>query len=210
LSPPDPGATDAPGLAGSPGASGNAAWGARVTDEQWLARFWAGERATLDELCRHTMTVVDGAVSRYLHGADRDTVVQTVFLKVLADEKVRRNFTGGSLRAWLGTVARNQSIDFARRRNREVPSDATNPDEWTNATGENLHARAEARIAIQRFRKEHLPEKWAPVFEARFIEQLSQREAAASLGMSRTTLAYQESRVRRLLRKFLLPKGGPS
>jgi RNA polymerase sigma-70 factor (ECF subfamily) len=176
----------------------------------WLQAFWAGDRVVMDELCRKTFTVVDGAVSRYLRGADRDTVVQTVFLKVLAEEDVRRNFTGGSLRAWLGTVARNQAIDFARRRNREVPSDATNPDDWMNAAGENLHARAEARMTIQRFREERLPEKWAPVFNARFIEQLSQREAAEALGMSRTTLAYQEARVRRLLRKFLLPKGGRS
>jgi RNA polymerase sigma-70 factor (ECF subfamily) len=192
------------------GATDGVAWGARVTDEAWLARFWAGDRSTLDEMCRNTLSVVDGAVSRYLHGADRDTVVQTVFLKVLADEKVRRNFTGGSLRAWLGTVSRNQAIDFARRRGREVPSDATNPDDWVNVAGENLHAKAEARMTIQRFRDERLPEKWAPVFEARFIEQLSQREAAQALGMSRTTLAYQESRVRRLLRRFLLAPGGRS
>jgi RNA polymerase sigma-70 factor (ECF subfamily) len=192
------------------GATAEPAWGARITDDAWLERFWSGDRATLDELCRNTLSVVDGAASRYLHGADRDTVVQTVFLKVLADEGVRRNFTGGSLRAWLGTVARNQAIDFARRRNREVPSDATDPDSWTRGAGEDLHAKAEARLTIQRFRQERLPAKWAPVFEARFIQQLSQREAAVELGMSRTTLAYQESRVRRLLRSFLLQPGGRS
>ncbi|NPC78158.1 RNA polymerase subunit sigma-70, partial [Pyxidicoccus fallax] len=55
------------------------------------------------------------------------------------------------------------------------------------------------------FRREHLPAKWAPVFEARFVRQLSQREAAAALGLHRTTLAYQELRIRSLLKKFLLP-----
>ena len=42
------------------------------------------------------------------------------------------------------------------------------------------------------------------VFEARFVRQLTQREAASTLGISRTTLAYQEHRIRKLLRKHLL------
>ena len=57
---------------------------------------------------------------------------------------------------------------------------------------------------------EILPEKYAPLFQVRFLEQLPQREAADKLGMSRSTLAYQEARVRELLTTFLLttsPKG---
>ena len=57
---------------------------------------------------------------------------------------------------------------------------------------------------IERFRREVLPAKWADVFEHRFLRQLSQAEAAELLGIGRTTLAYQETRVRRLLRRFLL------
>jgi RNA polymerase sigma-70 factor (ECF subfamily) len=49
-----------------------------------------------------------------------------------------------------------------------------------------------------------LPPAWLDVFQARFIDHLSQCEAAARLGKRRTTLAYQELRIRRLLRKFLL------
>ena len=42
------------------------------------------------------------------------------------------------------------------------------------------------------------------MFEARFLQHLNQSEAAALLGMRRTTLAYRELRIRALLRKFLL------
>jgi RNA polymerase sigma-70 factor (ECF subfamily) len=42
------------------------------------------------------------------------------------------------------------------------------------------------------------------VFETRFLLGLEQKEAAARLGISRTTLAYQEYRVKALLRRFVL------
>jgi RNA polymerase sigma-70 factor (ECF subfamily) len=67
----------------------------------------------------------------------------------------------------------------------------------------------DARMLVERFRKESLPEKYLPVFEARFIRQLPQREAAASLSMQRSTLAYQEERIRTLLRDFLLESEAP-
>ena len=67
---------------------------------------------------------------------------------------------------------------------------------------------AEARVMLDRFRSERLPAKWRGVFEARFIRQLDQRSAAKELKMFRTTLAYQELRVRALLRKFLLRREG--
>jgi len=52
-----------------------------------------------------------------------------------------------------------------------------------------------------------LPAKWATVFEARFVLGLDQRSAATRIGVSRTTLAYQEIQIRRLLRRFLLGRG---
>ena len=68
-------------------------------------------------------------------------------------------------------------------------------ESWQNAT--------DARLLIEQFRREHLPEEWAGVFELRFLQQLPQREAARRLSIQRTTLAYRELRIRRLLRRFL-------
>ena len=49
--------------------------------------------------------------------------------------------------------------------------------------------------------------KWLRVFEVRFIQQLDQSEAARVLKISRTTLIYQEYRVRKLLNGYFL-RGG--
>jgi RNA polymerase sigma-70 factor (ECF subfamily) len=59
-------------------------------------------------------------------------------------------------------------------------------------------------VLIERFRRERLPPDWVGVFERRFLEQLTQHEAARALGIRRTTLAYRELRIRRALRAFLL------
>ena len=72
---------------------------------------------------------------------------------------------------------------------------------------EPLERTVEARLLVDRFRREVLPAKWARVFEARFVSGLDQRSAAAQVGISRTTLAYQEIQIRRLLRRFLLGRG---
>ena len=126
-----------------------------------------------------------------------------VFLRLMNDGGFQREACGASLPGWLATVARNHAIDYQRRRRFERPT-ATDPElPDARLDAERFERRAEARLLIERFRTEQLPAKWAPVFELRFIRQLGQVEAARELGISRTTLAYQEYRVRALLRRFL-------
>src|SRR5262249_875924 len=147
----------------------------------------------------------DRAVGQVLSGADKETVVHEVFLRLMTNAELRLRFRGGSLSAWLSTVARNHAIDYLRRRKLEQPSEGAH-DEVPDAVEEvdQFEQRAEARILVERFRREYLPKKWSQVFELRFVQQLEQQQAAKQLGMSRTTLAYQEYRIRALLRRFLL------
>jgi RNA polymerase sigma-70 factor, ECF subfamily len=165
----------------------------------WLVRFHAGEQRILEACYREHFQTVFRAVGQILSGADQETLTHEVFYRLLVKQDFRRSFQGGSLGAWLATVARNQAIDFRRRRDREQPTPAPAPDEGTSFT-----EAADARLEIERFRRDVLPAKWVRVFEVRFLEQLDQREAARRLGISRTTLAYQELRVRSLLQKYLL------
>jgi RNA polymerase sigma-70 factor (ECF subfamily) len=171
----------------------------------WLARFHAGDRAVLEALYREHFHLVDRAVARHLRGADRETVVHEVFFKVVSSADVRRSFRGGSLEAWLTTVARNQAIDYARQYQRLPPAP---PSDMAGKTGFDPVARLDSALdahrLIGRFQAEVLPARWRAVFETRFLLQLEQKEAAERLGISRTTLAYQEYRVRALLRQFLL------
>jgi RNA polymerase sigma-70 factor (ECF subfamily) len=142
--------------------------------------------------------VVRRAALSVLSEADADTIVHEVFLRIMSRSEVRLGFQGGSMAAWIGAIAKNLAIDYHRRHRREQPEDSA-PERT-----ERFDEASEARLLIAQFRREHLPPEWNGVFEARFLEQKTQREAALSLGIHRTTLAYRELRIRALLKRFLL------
>jgi RNA polymerase sigma-70 factor, ECF subfamily len=169
------------------------------TQSQWLSAFHAGDREVLESCYYEHFDTVERATGRILSGADQETAVQELFLQLVSNADFRRKFQGGSLGAWLATVARNRAIDVLRRQGREQPHSSAVHDRSVD-----FESSAHARLTIDKFRREVLPAKWCPVFEARFLRQLSQSEAATELQMGRTTLAYQEQRIRWLLKKFLL------
>jgi RNA polymerase sigma-70 factor (ECF subfamily) len=172
--------------------------------DDWLSRFHAGKRSIIEECYREHFDSVMQAVGELLSSADRETVVHEVFYRLLSDPGMRASFRGGSLRAWLRTVARNRAIDYLRRHRREQSLDSQAVSELQCGQAKKHDEEAEAKMLIDQFRSQHLPKKLEPVFEARFLQQLSQREAARKLKMRRTTLAYQEQQIRNLLRGFLL------
>ena len=174
-------------------------------EDDWLRAFHAGQRDCLERCYREQWPTVERAVATIIAtGADRETLVHEVFFRLLNEESLRRGFHGGSFSAWLRVVARNQAIDYARRRRLEVqiPNDAHTLND--SAAGGALDRQIDARLTLQRFCEDVLPQKWRRVFEARFVRQQDQPAAARSLGMRRTTLAYQEYRIRNLLRRFVL------
>jgi RNA polymerase sigma-70 factor (ECF subfamily) len=170
--------------------------------EDWLADFHEGASAALERFYREHFVTVERAVGRVLRGADRETVVHEVFFRIVSNGELRRRLRGGSPAAWIASVARNHAIDFQRRHRREVLDDSAHAVIPIDQPA--LDEAADAHLLVERFRNEVLPAKWRPVFEACFVRQLTQRDAAAELGMSRTTLLYQQHRVRALLRRFLL------
>jgi RNA polymerase sigma-70 factor, ECF subfamily len=175
------------------------------SEVEWLQNFHAGQSTVLAAVYQEHFDAAMGAVSRYLRGADAETVVQDVFLKMVSDKNFRENYKGGAFRAWLATVARNRAIDFLRKhRKEELSYDGSFEGEVSAVGGQSFAGRLEARQIIEKFRVEALPEKWRDVFEARFMRQLTQREAAQDLKMPRTTIAYQEIRIRKKLETFLL------
>jgi RNA polymerase sigma-70 factor, ECF subfamily len=175
----------------------------------WLGQFHLGAQSAIESCYRDHVGRVDRAVGSILDGADRETVVHDVFFRLMTNERLRLAFQGGSFGAWIATVARNQAIDYRRRRRLETPmgSSGDMPDDIESAT--TIDSRVEARLMVERFRAECLPEKWEKVFQTRFVEQVDQSEAARRLGVSRTTLIYQEFRVRTLLRRFFLEEVQP-
>jgi RNA polymerase sigma-70 factor (ECF subfamily) len=151
------------------------------------------------------MDMLARAVRPIVQGVDLETVVHDVFCRLLSNEQARRSFAGGNFGAWLITVARRQAIDFRRRTEREQLTDGNELRELTaQQQAPTGNDDLELGVLIGRFRERVLPEKWQAVFQARFIDQLDQRTAAQRLNMHRTTLAYQELRIRLLLRQFVL------
>jgi RNA polymerase sigma-70 factor, ECF subfamily len=169
----------------------------------WLALFHAGDRAVLDDVYRAHVDAVHRSAGGVLGGADLETVVHEVFFKVMTNADLRKGFHGGDLAAWLVVIARHHAIDYVRRRSREQPA-GLDVVGATDAPQTAVASRAEAALLIQKFCAEVLPSKWRAVFEARFVQHLTQTEAAAALRVNRTTLVYHELRIRRLLHTFLL------
>jgi RNA polymerase sigma-70 factor (ECF subfamily) len=171
---------------------------------QWRQEFVSGSRRALRECYVEHFATVERAVGRVLAGADRETVIHEVFYRLLTDAELRAGFRGGSLRAWIATVARNAAIDYWRRQQRETPAGSAQEVLEETSAGSNQEAWVDARRMIEQFRNVCLPEKWRRVFDARFVEQLDKAEAARTLGMHRSTLVYQEFRIRKLLEEYLV------
>lgn len=171
-----------------------------------LELFHSGDRRTMAACYEQHFDDVWQAVSSVLQGADRDTVVHEVFFALLENKDLRSSFQGGSLGAWLRVVARNRAVDHHRRFvARERPL-SPNEEEPSASDASLVQDRVSAQLDARNFLEKitaAVPAKWAKVFEARFVAQLSQRDAAARLNMHRTTLAYQELQLRRLLRRLL-------
>ena len=178
----------------SPGGTG--------AEEFDLEAFHAGNRTVLARCYRAHFGRVFAVVSKILNGADVESVVHELFCRLVASPEMRASFRGGNLGAWLTQVGRNLAIDHARRWRRE----SAPLGESVAADGPAFNDEVEAKLLVERFRVEILPKELEAVFEARFLRQLPQRAAAEELRMPRTTLVYQEKKVRSLLQRFLLGK----
>jgi RNA polymerase sigma-70 factor (ECF subfamily) len=187
-----------------------------------LRRFHDGDRATLEHVYRAHYDRVRHAVGRYCRGTDVDTLIHEVFLMVIDRAAVRRSFKGGDLGAWLATIAANKAVDYLRRQRRHVQ--LTQDRRSLTAALPPLHPEdgfvhedqlRELRQALRDFEREVVPQlkrSLVRVFEARFVRHLSQTEAAAELGIARTTLLDRERRLLRKLGPFLRKRleGAPS
>jgi RNA polymerase sigma-70 factor (ECF subfamily) len=178
-------------------------------DDGWLEAFRRGDRDVIEQCYRRYYPVVQAAMGTMLGVADRETVVHDVFLRLLSEPAMRASFSGQSLGGWLAAIARNRAVDLSRRARREAlmaSPDEVVPEIPVDAGAHEDHV---MRLLLDGFRREHLNPEWAPVFEARFVRQMTQREAARHLGIHRTTLAYRELQIRRRLKAFMLSAEEP-
>ena len=169
---------------------------------RWLERFHAGHRETMEDLYQEYFSTVENTVSKYLTGLDMENVVHEVFFKILSDRHTRTSFNGGSMSQWIIVVARNLAIDYLRRDKHEKPIDPQLVEMMADREQTTSNDDVEISQFIERIRKE-VPDDLIPIFDIRFVRHMNQRDAAKELGMSRTTLAKREKKIREKLRRFL-------
>jgi RNA polymerase sigma-70 factor (ECF subfamily) len=194
-----------PSLSSPPGQSKSSAPPEKTgEDAAWLDLFHRGDRRTMEDCYRRHFATVERAARGVLPRDEAETVIHEVFSRLVGAPDLRRSFRGGAFGAWIATVGRNLAIDYRRRAGREVSLGAAADAPAADAASGGWQDAADARLLVERFRREHLDPKWQGVFETRFLQQLPQRDAARRLGINRTTLAYREVRIRSALRRFLL------
>jgi len=187
-------------------------------EPQLLERFRAGDEkalATVYWACIDHVTRVAGAVLRACAtGSARGPgemaaaladVVQEVFVKAFTPEARRRFDASRPYEPYLAQITRNVVVDYWRHMRRYIPSDLdqlidrlsldadTNGSTWSDA---------EAATLVDHYVASLDPES-RRIHEALYVKGLSQREAAAVLGLGRQVVRTKEAKLREGLRREL-------
>ena len=156
----------------------------------------------MESVYRTTFAVVRRAAGKVLREpADCDSIVQQVFADLVASRKMREAYAGGDLTAWLCAIAKHRALDFARRERRLTDLDAAGePVASTDPMDDFRHELGRFAETLEPNRRE--------VLELRYLAGLTQVEAAARLGMPRSTLEDWERDIKRRLAVYLLGSAG--
>jgi RNA polymerase sigma-70 factor (ECF subfamily) len=192
-------------------------------DRAWLDAFRRGEEEALERVFRTYAPLVATILQRgtrlegsFAPGVAIDRVqdlLHDVFVRAL-NEKTRQSYDG--LRPYgpfLAQIARRTLIDHHRKHtNRERRTELSDDlegyeravDDWR--PGAPLPDAAtvsnESRKQVQRFLAS-LPEEDQQLVKLRFVDGLSQRDAADAAGTTRQRLRTWEKQIREQLRSFL-------
>lgn len=163
-------------------------------DEELLSAWRAGDRSAGQELYARYFPLVYRFFSNKV-GEDIEDLVQRTFLACTTHrERVR---SGGSLRAFLLVVARNELFDHLRRRYRDGQTlDVTSVSiaDLGTTVSQLIARRDEHRMLLLALRR--IPLELQEILELHYFEQLSGPELAEALEMPEGTV---RSRIRRAI-----------
>jgi RNA polymerase sigma factor (sigma-70 family) len=186
----------------------------RAGDEETLAGVY---RACFDQVRRVAAVVLRACAtgSARTHreiGAVLPDVVQEVFVKAFAPEARSRFDASRPFEPYLAQIARNVAIDHWRQMQRYVPSDLDelidrlSLDAEPDGASDNDFADAET-VALVNSYLASLDDDSRRIHEALYVKGLSQRDAAARLGIGRQVVRTKEAKLRRGLRRALARTG---
>lgn len=171
------------------------------TDEEWLNRARAGDRAASQSLVvRHLPSILRYARRMLGNAHEAEDVAQETFLRLWQSiEEVEARAT---LRTWLFRVAHNLSIDRLRKKH-DKPMPEDHDFETDEPSASERLADAERALRVERA-VAVLPERQRAAISLVFQEGLRQTEAAEILGVTVDALESLLSRGRSALKKSLL------
>jgi RNA polymerase sigma-70 factor (ECF subfamily) len=146
------------------------------------------------------------------HAVEVSDVVQETFAKAFAPDARRRFDDRRPFGPYLGQIARNVAIDHWRACRRQVPMDVEQliaelaVDADRNA-GQGDDWAESATVAVVERYLVSLDAEERRVHEALYVRGLSQREAAAALGIGRQVIRTVEGKLRAGLRRELRRAG---
>lgn len=117
--------------------------------------------------------------------------------------RTRRNFTGGSVKAWLYRIAHTTLIDYWRKK-KEILDDGTLTSQ-VEYEGADIGEILDTGFAIDELRNAlmKLPAEMYEVIRLRFIEGQSAREVANRLDLSEGNVRVIQYRALKKLRNYL-------
>jgi RNA polymerase sigma factor (sigma-70 family) len=188
---------------------------------QLLERFQAGEQeamATVYWACLDRVTRIVNATLRACAAGDAcgraeidgrvADVIQDVFVKAFAPA-ARRGFDATRpYEPYLAQIARNVAFDFWRQTRRYVPVDLEQLIDRLSLEAENDNVAAQDgpdEVTVARVKRylAALDERSRGVYDALYVQGLSQRDAARTLGVGRQVVRSREARLRSGLRRAL-------
>jgi RNA polymerase sigma factor (sigma-70 family) len=177
-----------------------------------VRRFKAGDRRALEEVYRHYVKMVTAVIrskcfrpgAGNLSPGDLADTVQETFVHAFS-ESGRSGYDGiREYGPYLGRIAYNTMLHWARRHCREIPSALTEDD----FTLEQVPAESgpwEDPGVLQSVEKYllELSAEMRRFHELRYRQNLGQDEVAASMGLSRQNVRTMEKRLRQGLAAYL-------
>lgn len=166
-------------------------------DDNALAEAAArGDQSAFDALVlRYRAYIYTVAYNVVLNPDDALDVTQNVYMKLV--EKIGAYNGRGSFRAWLGTVAGREAIDFLRRRGRETVVEpgvlAAIVEDRQSGSGGELRGELDRRAKLERVARafEFLSGQQRAIFALMLHDDLSPGEIAARLNIPARQVSTQ-------------------
>jgi RNA polymerase sigma-70 factor (ECF subfamily) len=180
-----------------------ATMGEGIWSSEFVERFRTGDAEALRVVYDAHMVEITRVARRFLgpraQNADVEDVVQEVFSRAFT--QTARNGFDASLRygAYVGTIARNVLIDWARQKQREP---VVEPESQLATTALALVPSLDDSVMkhVSLYLARCAPDLLR-ICELRYVEGRTQREICDSLGVTRQELRTKELRLLRALRR---------